>query len=72
MGSYGEAKMWWERAIEAAPQFLPSTFDLFNAALDAGDRETAERMLGQVEARQGRSESWARMAEQLAGRGRKV
>ncbi len=67
---YQGAKEWWEKAIEAAAQFLPSVFALFDAAMEARDLATAERMAGHVWEVQAESESWAKMMERLADAGR--
>lgn len=52
---YSSARDWWLRAVEEAPQFLPSVFALFNAALEVGDRETAQQMLNRVKEAEGES-----------------
>ena len=34
MGDYPEARDWWRKAVEGAPQFLPSAFELFKLDAD--------------------------------------
>ena len=68
---YRSARDWWQRAIEAAPRFLPSVFALFDAALDAGDLLTARQMVEAAQHAEGADENWLRMgmkhAEALGG-----
>ena len=45
---YAGAKGWWEKAITAAPQFLPSAFDLFHAAVEREDAAVAQAMIETV------------------------
>lgn len=62
MENYAEAREWWLKAVEAASQFLPSAFALFDAALEAKDFATAQRMLQRVQAVEGKSANWAAMS----------
>ena len=68
---YAEAKKWFGQAIAEAPQFLPSAFALFDAALQNDDYVTARRMLSLVEAQEGRDGHWpelgVRYAEKVGG-----
>ena len=70
-GDYRKAKEWFQKAIDAAPHFLPSAFALFDAALEASDHATARDMLTLVQKREGRSGNWAdmglRYAESVGG-----
>src|SRR5437667_10651896 len=66
MDDYTEAKLWWQKAIESAPQFLPSVFSLFDAALTHKDLATAGEMVQKVSQREGASLNWAQMAARLA------
>ena len=65
-GDYAQAKEWFERAIDAAPQFLPSAFALFDAALSAGDHVTARHMLAFAEQQEGVGGNWTEMALRYA------
>ncbi len=71
LGDYRGAREWWEEAVEAAPEFLPSAFALFDAALETGDFAAGARMLDRVRQVEGPGESWAKMglkhAEALGG-----
>ncbi len=77
LDDYSGAKEWWEKSIEAAPQFLPSVFALFDAAMEARDLDTAERMAERVHALEGKDSAlgrhdWAKMIERLADAGRGI
>jgi GT2 family glycosyltransferase/tetratricopeptide (TPR) repeat protein len=63
---YPGARHWQLQAIEAAPQFLPSAFDLFDSALQAEDFATAKQMLSAVHNVEGGSENWAQMGVRYA------
>jgi O-antigen biosynthesis protein len=63
---YQGAREWWLQAIEAAPQFLPSVFDLFDCALKAADFATAKQMIEAVRKAEGSSENWAQMGARYA------
>lgn len=61
LGEYLEAKQWWLKAVGAAPQFLPSVFELFTASIQAQDFTTAQQMLDAVWKVEGASENWSLM-----------
>ncbi|MBS1714934.1 MAG: glycosyltransferase [Armatimonadetes bacterium] len=61
LGRYSEAKTDYSAAIEQAPDFLPSTFELFDLALGKEDWECAERCIGHVESQEGRSRNYIGM-----------
>ena len=49
MKDYEKAKHWWLRAIEEAPSFSASAFDLFANSVEVGDRKTAKSMIEHVQ-----------------------
>lgn len=59
---YQSARDWWRKAADAAPEFLPSVFCLFDAAVELKDFRTAAEMHARVKAAEGYSSSWAKMA----------
>ena len=61
MNDYPAAKHWWSKALESAPNFVPSARDLFNTALDLGDYSTAKKVVDHMRAATGPSEEWAAM-----------
>jgi GT2 family glycosyltransferase/tetratricopeptide (TPR) repeat protein len=66
LGSYAEARDWWLKALEAAPTFLPSAFELFDAALKHNDPAIAGKCLECVLQTEGPRHNWLKMSEKLA------
>jgi glycosyltransferase involved in cell wall biosynthesis len=66
LNDYPGAREWWLKTLETMPRFLASGFALFDAALQAGDWETARRMLTVVHATEGPGENWAQMGCRFA------
>jgi GT2 family glycosyltransferase/Tfp pilus assembly protein PilF len=64
-GDYDSARHWYLKAVEAAPEFRPSAFCLFDIAKERGDLHTARQMINFIESQEGRSESWQKMRESL-------
>lgn len=54
--------------MESAPEHLPSAFELFSAAIQKGDAQSAVFALGSVFNREGPSENWSKMRETHADR----
>jgi thioredoxin-like negative regulator of GroEL len=63
LGNYEEARNWWLKALETAPDFLPSAFELFDAALACRDFESAKLCLDRIQAAEGFGPNWLKMAE---------
>lgn len=63
---YPKARQWFLQAIQNAPQFLPSVFALFDAALAAGDYAVAQQMIGHVQEQEGLSPTWAELSVRYA------
>ena len=68
LGNYDEAVNWWKKAVETAPEHLPSAFELFSAAIQKGNAQSAVFALGFVFNREGPSENWSKMRETHADR----
>ncbi|HEY3782693.1 MAG TPA: glycosyltransferase [Fimbriimonadaceae bacterium] len=66
LGRYNEAKEGWLKAIEAAPDFTPSVFSLFDASLRSQDFTTAREMMDKISQREGFNNSWCQMVEKYA------
>lgn len=66
-GQYLDARADWTKAIEQAPQFAPSVFSLFDAAISVGDMGTAKNALDHIQRVEGLSESWTKMAAKFGG-----
>jgi tetratricopeptide (TPR) repeat protein len=67
LGRFREAKECFLKAIESAPDFTPSVFELFDTSLECGDLSTAIEMLKVIEQREGQDENWAKMLLRYAG-----
>jgi GT2 family glycosyltransferase/tetratricopeptide (TPR) repeat protein len=58
---YDEAKYEFLTAIQQAPHFLPSAFELFDQALARRDYHAAQLALDHVKTQEGQNKSWAEM-----------
>lgn len=65
-GDYPKCRQCLEEAMERSPSFLPSAFELFDRALEAGDLATARKCAELVGQREGQSQSWVEMSVKLA------
>lgn len=65
-GDWPAARLWWEKALEGAPDFTPSLFCLFDASLERGDLDLGHACVQRLHLREGPSENWARMVERHA------
>jgi GT2 family glycosyltransferase/Tfp pilus assembly protein PilF len=66
LGRYPEGKQWWLKAIEESPAFLPSAFELFDAALANQDFPCAAVCLERVLAGEGPGHNWLQMGQKHA------
>jgi tetratricopeptide (TPR) repeat protein len=64
-GDYPKAKELFLEALQSAPEFLPSAFCLFDAALARNDRATMIEMLEWVRAKAVQSPNWEAMRSRL-------
>jgi tetratricopeptide (TPR) repeat protein len=64
-GDSPKAKERFLEALQSAPEFLPSAFCLFDAALARNDRATMIEMLEWVRAKAGQSPNWEAMRSRL-------
>ncbi len=66
LGRYDEAKEEFMKALQQAPHFLPSAFELFDQALQRKDFASAQHALDHVKAHDGQGKSWAEMTIKYA------
>ena len=59
---FEEAKTEFLKAMELAPHFMPSAFELFDQSLERGDVETSKFALEHVRKHDGQNKSWAEMS----------
>jgi len=66
IGDYARSRDLWFKALETTPNFTPSAFSLFDAALEQQDFKTAQQCLEHVKNIEGFSESYLTMLERLS------
>lgn len=66
VGNYRAARDLYLKSMESNPRHLNSTFELFRAAIEFGDEQTAKRCLDHVEKIEGKRQNWQSMWTDLA------
>jgi glycosyltransferase involved in cell wall biosynthesis/tetratricopeptide (TPR) repeat protein len=66
LGRREDARQQLRAAIQEAPQFMPSVFELFDLSIEDGDTATAKEMLDHVLRVDGPGKSWSEMLVKLA------
>jgi tetratricopeptide (TPR) repeat protein len=66
LGDYEKTREWFSKAVEQAPEFLPSAFELFDSSLESGDFRTAQKMLAVVRQVDGPNGNFHRMAQKYS------
>jgi GT2 family glycosyltransferase/tetratricopeptide (TPR) repeat protein len=66
MQDYRAAKSWWQRALTEAPDFMPSLFALFDAALVHKELDLGHSLIQKLFLREGASQNWAQLVSQHA------